>query len=131
MFAARIYCPERTNKRYLQNVLQEMSPGVFTKKKKNVESQLIGHHLGKIKRKKNKYKLVFILLVFEKKRLIFLDVKKNIIKNEAKSGKFSRFQEKSINQSILSDLIDCYSLSFSFYPFACLFVDIPLLIPYR
>lgn len=34
MFAARIYCPERTNKRYLQNVLQEMSPGVFTKKKK-------------------------------------------------------------------------------------------------
>lgn len=101
------------------------------KRKKNVESQLIGHHLGKIRRKKNKYKLVFILLVFEKKRLIFLDVKKNIIKNKAKSGKFSRFQEKSINQSILSDLIDCYSLSFSFYPFVCLFVDIPLLILYR
>lgn len=68
------------------------------KRKKNAGSQLIGHHLGKIRRKKNKYKLVFILLVFEKKRLIFLDVKKNIIKNKAKSGKFNRFQEKSINQ---------------------------------
>lgn len=100
------------------------------RRRKILKGNLWDITLAKSEEKKQIQKLFFILLVFEK-RLIVLDVEKKIIKKTEKSGQFSRIQEKSINQSILSNLIDCYSLSFSFYPYVCLFMDIPLLIPYR